>query len=171
MPTLFLDGAGVEKMMEPSFEKLLVTLADSGVRFIVVGGLAVTLNGYVRLTEVVDFVVDRTPENISCLLETLSTFGEGFGGELAPEDFDEKPGTIRVVEAAVDCQMDIFTIIGGFVFDDLVADAETASISGRTFRYASKSQLIRIKSSSSREKDKIDIIALKRLIDDPNAFR
>ncbi len=31
------------KMMEPSFEKLLVLLASSGVRFIVVGGIAVTL--------------------------------------------------------------------------------------------------------------------------------
>ena len=43
--------------MEPSFEKLLVTLARAEVRFIVVGGLAVSLNGYVRLTEDVDFVV------------------------------------------------------------------------------------------------------------------
>lgn len=38
-------------MMEPSFEKLLVLLAERGVRFILVGGVAVTLQGYVRLTE------------------------------------------------------------------------------------------------------------------------
>lgn len=37
--------------MEPSFEKLLVRLADAGVQFVVVGGVAVTLNSYVRLTE------------------------------------------------------------------------------------------------------------------------
>lgn len=29
--------------MEPSFEKLLALLADRGVRFLVVGGIAVTL--------------------------------------------------------------------------------------------------------------------------------
>ena len=44
--------------MEPSFEKLLVLLAEAGVRFIVVGGVAVTLQGYVRLTEDVDLLLD-----------------------------------------------------------------------------------------------------------------
>ena len=33
-------------MMEPSFEKLLVKLAEAKVRFVVVGGIAVTLQGY-----------------------------------------------------------------------------------------------------------------------------
>lgn len=37
--------------MEPSFEKLLVRLADHGVQFIVVGGVAVALQGYMRMTE------------------------------------------------------------------------------------------------------------------------
>jgi len=31
--------------MEPSFEKLLVRLADHGIQFIVVGGVAVALQG------------------------------------------------------------------------------------------------------------------------------
>jgi hypothetical protein len=38
-------------MMEPSFEKLLELLAEAGVAFIVVGGIAVSIQGYVRLTE------------------------------------------------------------------------------------------------------------------------
>ena len=33
-------------MMEPSFEKLLVLLADAGVDFLVVGGIAVSIQGY-----------------------------------------------------------------------------------------------------------------------------
>ncbi len=41
--------------MEPSFEKLLALLADAGVQFVLVGGVAVTLHGYTRLTEDVDF--------------------------------------------------------------------------------------------------------------------
>lgn len=38
--------------MEPTFEKLLVLLADGGVKHILVGGVAVTLQGYVRLDSV-----------------------------------------------------------------------------------------------------------------------
>ncbi|NRB73415.1 MAG: hypothetical protein HRU46_03570 [Verrucomicrobiales bacterium] len=45
---------GVEKTMEPSFEKLLVGLSKAKDDFVLVGGLAVSLNGYVRLTEDVD---------------------------------------------------------------------------------------------------------------------
>lgn len=45
--------------MEPSFEKLLAALADGEIRFLLVGGLAVALNGYVRLTEDVDIFARR----------------------------------------------------------------------------------------------------------------
>lgn len=47
--------------MEPSFEKLLALLAGHEVRFVVVGGVAVTLQGYARLTEDVDLLVDDEP--------------------------------------------------------------------------------------------------------------
>jgi hypothetical protein len=40
--------------MEASFEKLLALLAKGGVRFILAGGVAVAIQGYVRLTEDVD---------------------------------------------------------------------------------------------------------------------
>ena len=55
MPMHWL-GIGEAKMMEPTFEKLLVHLLKNDIRFIVVGGLAVTLNGYVRLTEDIDIL-------------------------------------------------------------------------------------------------------------------
>jgi hypothetical protein len=41
-------------MMEPTFAKLLALLAESKIRFIVVGGIAVSMQGYVRLTDDVD---------------------------------------------------------------------------------------------------------------------
>ena len=43
--------------MEPSFEKLLGLLAESRVQVVVVGGVAVTLHGYVRLTDDIDLLV------------------------------------------------------------------------------------------------------------------
>lgn len=159
------------KTMEPSFEKLLVKLAEAEVRFIVVGGLAVTLNGYVRLTEDVDFVVERSEGNLLRLIKMLGSFGEGFGGELEVGDFSDKPGAIRVIEASIDSQMDIFTVIGGFYFEDLIDESEVAKVGDCQFRYASKAQMIEIKQSSPRDKDKIDVSALKQLLKDPDAFQ
>lgn len=158
------------KMMEPSFEKLLEGLSSSGVRFIVVGGLAVSLNGYIRLTEDVDFVVDVCPDNIERLISFLKQFGKGYGGDLTPKDFELEPGAIRIFEETEDCQMDIFTINGGLTYQDLVDGADQTEVKGIKVLYASKQQLIEIKSSSQREKDRIDISALRQLIDNPEAF-
>ena len=77
-------------MMEPSFEKLLVLLAEAKVNFIVVGGIAVSIQGYVRLTEVVDLLIDGSAGNVSRLLDRLADYGEGFARELSPDDVDDK---------------------------------------------------------------------------------
>lgn len=50
---------------EPSFEKWLVLLAESQLRFVPVGGLAVTLHGYVRLTEDVAILLEDSEANVS----------------------------------------------------------------------------------------------------------
>lgn len=157
-------------MMEPPFEKLLGRLLADEVGFIVVGGLAVTLNGYVRLTEDVDLLVDPSPENVARVIRSLSGFGEGFGGELSPADFGPEPGAIRIVEESENCQMDLFTILSGLTYDDLIKDASVGELGGCRFHFASKTQLIRIKSGSVREKDRLDANAMRQLLDDPRAF-
>jgi predicted nucleotidyltransferase len=157
-------------MMEATFEKLLVLLADGGVRFIVVGGVAVTLHGYVRLTEDVDILIERTPENVDRLLQTLAGYGEGFARELAPEDFSDEEGAIRIVEESEMSQIDIFTRMSGLLYGDIASDAETLALQGRSILFASKASLLRLKGSSVREKDQLDVAALQRLIEDPKAF-
>lgn len=62
--------------MDTPYEKLLVSLARADVQFIVVGGLAVALNGFVRTTEDVDILIDAATDNIDALLHALS-FGAG----------------------------------------------------------------------------------------------
>jgi hypothetical protein len=157
-------------MMEPSFEKLLVRLAEAEVRFVLVGGLAVILHGYVRLTEDVDLLVDDDPQNLRWLLEALGGFGEGFARELSPDDFDESEGAIRIVEETELCQIDLFTRMSGLRYPDVVEDAETFLLRGKEIRYASKKSLIDWKSRSVREKDRIDAMALRSLDENPNAF-
>lgn len=156
--------------MEPTFERLLVLLADGEVQFVLVGGVAVTLHGYVRLTEDVDILVERSAENISRLLETLSGYGEGFARELTIDDFSDEEGAIRVVEETELSQIDIFTRLSGMHFEDLIKDAEHLELSGRSIAFASKAALIMLKERSAREKDQLDVAALKKLEQDPRAF-
>ncbi|MES2507616.1 MAG: nucleotidyltransferase [Verrucomicrobiota bacterium] len=151
--------------MEPSFEKLLVRLADSGVQFIIVGGVAVALQGYMRMTEDVDILIEASTQNVEIMLAALADYGEGFARELSVDDFTDEEGAIRVVEESEYCQIDIFTRMTGLHYGDLLADASTLEIGDRTVRFASKAALIRLKSTSVREKDQLDVIALERLKD------
>jgi len=95
--------------MEPTFEKLLVILAEAGVEFVVVGGVAVTLHGYVRLTEDVDILIEPSSANIQRFLDSLADYGEGFARELSLEDFTDEEGAIRIVEETELSQIEVFT--------------------------------------------------------------
>jgi hypothetical protein len=92
------------------FEKLLVTLARHEVAFMTVGGVACTLNGFVRTTEDVDLLVANHPDNIACLLSALTQYGQGYARELSPADFTDEEGAIRVIE---DFPIDLFVRMGG----------------------------------------------------------
>jgi len=156
--------------MEPSFEKLLVLLADAKVDFVLVGGLAVSLQGYVRFTEDVDLLVRDAPENLVRLLETLATYGEGHSRDLTVADFTDEEGCIRVIEEVEQCQIDLFTRISGRRYKDVITDADSFRIGAATIRFASKKSLIGWKSASHREKDRLDALALEELVKDPHAF-
>lgn len=157
-------------MMEPSFEKLLAILAKAEVKFIVVGGIAVSIQGYVRFTEDVDILVDDAGENLRRLLDCLSVYGEGFARELSVDDFTDEEGAIRIIEAVEKCQIDIFTRINSKKYSDVIKDADRFSVADYQIHVASKASLIGWKSASVREKDRLDVLALNRLLDDPRAF-
>jgi hypothetical protein len=80
------------------FEKLLLMLSNGGVKFIVVGGVACALNGFVRSTDDLDILIEASEDNINLLLKILRTWGKGFAKELDVSDFPVSPGAIRLIE-------------------------------------------------------------------------
>src|SRR4051812_28546765 len=103
--------------MDTPYEKLLVNLASAKVKFIVVGGVAVALNGFLRTTEAVDILIERSSANVQNLLASLASFGQGHARELSLADFDDSEGAVRVVE---DFPLDIFTVMRGHRYAELV---------------------------------------------------
>jgi hypothetical protein len=144
--------------MDTPYEKLLENLARAEVNFIVVGGVAVALNGFVRTTEVVDILIECSPENVGRLLDALSGFGEGHARELTAADFDEAEGAIRIIE---DFPLDVFTVMRGKRYADLVHSLKQARIDNVEVNYLNADALISLKKNSKREKDRIDVSALR----------
>lgn len=57
------------------FEKLLADLEQADVRFVVVGGVAVVIQGYARLTADIDLVIDLDPPNVRRTIDALVARG------------------------------------------------------------------------------------------------
>jgi hypothetical protein len=51
--------------------RVLEGLSAAGVRYVVVGGVAVTLQGHIRAPVDLDLVVDLVPDNVTAALEAL----------------------------------------------------------------------------------------------------
>jgi len=155
------SACGSPNPMPETFESLLVKLARSGVDYLVVGGVAVCLNGFVRTTQDLDILVEHSQENIQRLLACLASFGEGFARELTPADFSLEEGALRVVE---DFTLDLFTLMRSHTFADFIGAARSVEVDGVSIRYLSPQALIALKSPSIREKDQLDVASLRRII-------
>ena len=146
--------------MTSGFLDVLTLLLDRDVEFLVIGGVACALNGFVRATEDVDILVDTSEANVSRLLAALESWGDGFARELSQSDFEPLPGAVRLVE---DFPLDIFTVVAGKRFADYAGRARR---SPGGIRYLAPRDLIETKQGTRRERDQIDILALQRLLAD-----
>jgi hypothetical protein len=142
------------------FEKLLVALVRADVAFMTVGGVACSLSGFIRTTEDVDILVARNTVNLNRLLETLGKIGEGAARELTADDFPDEEGAVRVVE---DFPIDLFVRMGGHRYEDLISFVRHVELDGKQVPYLGPQGLILLKKDSLREKDQIDVLALRRL--------
>ncbi|MCS3953181.1 nucleotidyltransferase [Salinibacter ruber] len=146
--------------MTSAFERLLADLSEAGVDYILVGGLAVAFCGHVRATEDVDILVQVDDENLARLLEVLAGFGEGAASGLQADDFTLEEGAIRVVE---EFPLDIFTQMSGYRYEDLESMTTTRRVNDHTIRHLNIEGLITLKEESLRDKDQMDVAALRRI--------
>ena len=144
------------------FEKLLAQIAAAGIDFAVVGGLAVILNGYERQTRDLDIIVHPDPENIRKLLTFLSTWGEGWARELTLSDFETlDEGSLRIME---EFDLDVFVTMRGRSLDDFRPRLRYLPSDDVRIPVIAPEDLIHCKEASWRDKDKIDVSALKEIL-------
>jgi hypothetical protein len=157
-----MEPSPESKEITSRFEKLLVALSASGVDFAVVGGVAVILNGYPRLTLDADILVHGDMENLRRMLNCLAGWGEGWSRELKPEDFMvQEEGSIRVME---EFDLDIFTRMRGKTLEDFRPTLRYLQTNDARIPYLSPSDLVYLKEGSWREKDQLDVLALREII-------
>lgn len=148
-------------------ERLLATLLEHGVAFLVVGGVAVYIHGYVRLTQDVDIIPDPSSANLDRLLAALVALDTeviGADGRRSPLDRSH-PENLAVGDYFLDTSAGALDLVNGRRPDlkryrGLEARSLELQLAGWAMRVISKDDLIAMKREAGRPKDLADIAAL-----------
>jgi predicted nucleotidyltransferase len=149
--------------------QILITLAEHGVEFVVVGGVAVQAHGHGRSTRDLDVIARPDLVNLSRLGESLASLGARLLRADRPVDVTD-PRLLKqaplVPVMTVYGRLDLLNIAltsgAPRSYDDLRERAFEAQIDGRTVPVAGLDDLIRMKRAAGREVDLQDIGALTR---------
>lgn len=155
-------------MSLPDLRALLALLASADVRFVVVGGIALGLHGYVRTTEDLDIVPDPDPTNLERLCRLLEEQratlllapARRFGGREAWMLRRGRNLSLTTAQGDLDV---IRTLPGVPSYEELRADAERYDVDGVTIAVASATRLIAMKQARGSEQDRADVEALRAL--------
>ena len=133
--------------------ELLKCLLARDVRFLVIGGHAVSFHGYPRFTKDLDIWVERDPSNASRIVEALRDFGFDFEG-LCPEMFLQESRMTQIGREPN--RVDILHTIKGVDFADCHSRRCHAIIGGTPIPLISKDDLIANKRATGRPQDIAD---------------
>ena len=149
-------------------ERALQELHRSGVEFIVIGGVAATIHGSARVTQDLDIVYARTPENFARLAAALAPHAPYLRGAPPGLPFRWDAETIRrglnftLTTTLGDVDL-LGEIVGGGGYADLLPHSQIVKVSGLDYRCLSLARLIHVKRAAGRPKDLEAIAELEAL--------
>jgi hypothetical protein len=133
-------------------------LNRSEAKYLVIGGIACVLHGYVRATTDVDILIGRTPANAARVLDALSTIGYGFAREWTPGEILKRPVTVIGDDPAVD----VFTVAWKVKYEQAANRSSVVAVDGVPIPLISIDDLIETK-RTGRALDAADIEALEEI--------
>ncbi len=115
--------------MHPDFNELFAVLNAEQVKYLVVGGYAVSLHAQPRATKDLDILVKPDKANVAALFRALAKFGAPLEG-LKPDDFAERGSFYRMGSPPV--MVDIMPEISGVDFGHAWTRRVMATIDDKT---------------------------------------
>jgi hypothetical protein len=141
---------------------VLRALAERGVRFKIVGGVALNLVGLPRATQDLDIFVDPESENIARLRQALrDVFDDPSIDQISAEDLAGPYPAIQYVPPDSGFHIDILSRLGE-AFDYASIETETRDVEGIPVSVATPRMLFRMKCDTVRMQDRADAERLRR---------
>ena len=150
----------MEIKLEEEFQEFLKSLNLNDVRYLLIGGYAVILNGFVRNTTDLDVTVASDPGNAKKLVTALKDFG--FDAPGLNESLFTKPRSL--VRMGVEpLKVEILNYLEGVDFDKAYANRKVIDLSGLKIDLISVTDLIANKKAVGRHIDLADVEKLEKL--------
>ena len=149
----------MELELAKDFKELLKLLSDNRVRYLLIGGYAVVLHGYVRNTNDLDIVVSEDPDNAHRVIKALTEFGFG-SDELDVNLFTQKGSLVRMGVEPV--KIEILNYLEGTNFDDAYERRKRIKVEDIEIDVIGLDDLIANKRAVGRLRDISDIEELKK---------
>jgi predicted nucleotidyltransferase len=159
----------MKSVKRSSVESIVRALNDAGVRYLVVGGLAVVAHGHVRFTADVDLLLDLDEPNLEHALAALENLGYRPRAPVPLRDFavaaereswiHEKGLTVFSLfsDSHPATEIDLF-VDDPLGFDDAYTRAAMMDVGpGITATFVGLDDLIRLKRAAGRPQDMLDL--------------
>lgn len=149
-------------------EALLHRLGEAGVDFVVIGGLAVILHGYVRVTNDLDICYAPDDANLATLGEVLVRIGARLRGLAEDVPFVPDGRTLRQTQIlTLDTDLGSLDLLvdpsGSPGWGPLRARAIPMALAGVEVRVASLEDMLAMKRAANRLTDQADVEALEKI--------
>jgi hypothetical protein len=157
------------------YQQELIELSRAGVRYLVIGAVALGLSGYPRATLDLDLFVDLSEENLDRLLRVLGQMGYKPRAPVDPaqlKDPEERRKWIQDKHAKVFAfhqtkkplsQIDVL-LESPVPFPEAWKRSRVVLVGGEEVWVACPEDLLALKQFAAREKDRGDIEVLKKII-------
>lgn len=135
----------------------------NNVKYLTIGGFAVSIYGYVRNTGDIDIYIEDSIENRENLGVALKQLGIGDFENIKTMQFI--PGWTDIT-LNFNLRLDIMTSVKGLedtTFEQLLEKAYIKEISGVPIYFLDYDNLIKAKKAANREKDLLDIAELEKI--------
>ncbi len=145
--------------------RVIASLNEARVDYVIVGGVALNVHGLVRATEDLDVFVRPEPENIERLRSALrAVWADPEIDKITADDLCGDYPAVRYGPPQGTLYLDILTRLGeATIFSDL--EAEEKEIEGVRIRVATPKTLYRMKRNTVRPIDYSDAQALRAAFD------
>jgi hypothetical protein len=145
--------------MEKDQRDLLRVFNEKKVRYLVVGGYAVSYFTEPRVTKDLDIFIDTSDDNVAILFAALAAFGAPLAG-MTPKDFQDPAYSYQIGQPP--SRIDILQKLDAVDFNSAWNASEDGFIDNDIpVRYISPADLIKNKLAIGRHRDLADVEAIR----------